>query len=184
METPRVLIRPAPPYEHESLVPDIDGRAPAVVGPPRPTDLALPARPVYPSASAVAAAHVDARRFAMRAVTLIGEALDHRRGVGQLDSVLAPALRDQLGLMVRTGSTRPPGADSASTVRRVHIQMCGRECAEIFGSYSRAGRVQAFAGRVERLACRVRPTPVAGTARYAGSTVVENQWRVTAFSLR
>ena len=60
----------------------------------------------------------------------------------------------------------------AARVRRLHLQMSGPTVAQIFGSYTRGERIEAFAGRIEKLPVRVR-----GAAR------PEYRWRLVEFTL-
>ena len=69
------------------------------------------------------------RTFAIGALTVVFEALDGRRGFGQLSASVAPELLDRLTVLRRLG-VRPharelPVATGTATLRRVHVQMSG-----------------------------------------------------------
>ncbi|MGV9714252.1 Rv3235 family protein [Gordonia sp. NPDC003424] len=171
METPRVLIRPAPPYE-----------PPAIPSPPREPALATP--PARARGRALTTATVEARQFAIATVSLVLEVLDRRRGLGQLDGRVVPMVVEQIVALSRAmGEGRSVAAPPATAagVRRVHVQMCGPGAAEIFGNYRRGERVRAFAGRIEQLPCRI-PTPTTG-ARSVLPRVVEYRWQLVAFAM-
>lgn len=183
METPRVLIRPAPPYEPlPRPVDEVPGSAlcettPRVVTRSEPAE---PAVATVPPRRALSKATVDARRFAIRTITLVLEIVDRRRTVGQLDGFATAHLIDQVTALIRL---TPPGVMSGdtATLRRVHVQMLGPGAAEIFGSYRRGERVRAFAARIEQLPCRVRTTTA--TVRPVLTRAVEYRWQLVAFTL-
>ncbi|MFW0784097.1 Rv3235 family protein [Gordonia sp. CPCC 206044] len=196
METPRVLIRPAPPYEPRALVADTSRPAGVAVDPrtacrdratesaDRAADVAVRAR----RAAALERATVDARRFAIGTLTLLLEVLDRRRNVNQLEPALAAGLFDQISVLARASGQARSGPSSASTgrdnsasLRRVHIQMWGPGAAEVFGTYRRGERVRAFAGRIEQLPRRVRSVP--GGRRAGLARTVEYRWQLVAFSV-
>ncbi|WAC56402.1 Rv3235 family protein [Gordonia sp. SL306] len=181
METPRVLIRPAPPYEPPIRSVEVDG------SPDRPTPSPAGARrrnaPDRSSAQAV-----EARRFAVGTVTLVLEVLDRRRGVNQLDGVVTQQLLAELTALARVhGPVRPSSGalpqvvENAATLRRVHVQMRGPGTAEVFGSCRRGERVRAFAARIEQLPCRVRGAP--GHYRPGLPRNVEYRWQLVDFTL-
>jgi hypothetical protein len=170
METPRVLIRPAPQYEPPLPAFDGAGR----VTPPRPA----PRPPTPPTTrKALSTATTEARRFAIATVTLVLEVLDRRRTASQLEPHVTLCLLDQLTVLSR--STAPP---SSASLRRVHIQMGGPGAAEIFGSFERGGRVLAFAARIEQLPCRVR-TPPEKRKRTLLPRLVEYRWQLVDFAI-
>lgn len=189
METPRVLIRPAPPYEPlprpvdevPGCPPDgvarPDGVEPRAVTRSRPADSVV--GPVPPR-RALSKATIDARRHAIRTITLVLEIVDRRRNVGQLDGLATAQLIDQVTVLVRLA---PPGVvnGDTATLRRVHVQMLGPGAAEIFGSYRRGDRVRAFAARIEQLPCRVRAATA--SVRPVLTRAVEYRWQLVAFTL-
>lgn len=183
METPRVLIRTAPAYEPEpgdvaAAVRSVPGRAPDGTGRVHvvPEHAASPPQP--PARRDVEVVR-DLRVVAVRAITLILEVLDRRRGVAQLEPTVSAVVRDQIGALVRLQGVRPVG--NSSTVRRVHVQMCDhRTSAEVFGSLTCGTRMRAFAGRIERRPCRVRAP---GAHRPGTPRVVEYRWQLVAFTI-
>ncbi len=103
------------------------------------------------------------RTFAIGALTVVFEALDGRRGFGQLSASVAPELLDRLTVLRRLG-VRPharelPVATGTATLRRVHVQMSGDGSARIFGSYTIGGRVRAFCGVTRRTPHKI-PRPI------------------------
>ncbi|MGC4961999.1 Rv3235 family protein [Gordonia sp. DT101] len=178
METPRVLIRPAPPYEPPVRSAEAD----------RPSAPRAPAGVRRREAINGSARAVEARRFAVGTVTLVLEVLDRRRGVNQLDGVVTQQLLAELTALarvhgpVRPSSGAPPHVmDNAATLRRVHVQMRGPGAAEVFGSCRRGERVRAFAARIEQLPCRVRVAP--GRYRPALPRNVEYRWQLVDFTI-
>ncbi|MFT4043613.1 MAG: Rv3235 family protein [Gordonia sp. (in: high G+C Gram-positive bacteria)] len=190
MDTPRIRIIPAPPYERSGSAIALAEPSAAPSRSPATANTPTPARPparagASVSSRTVAAATVEARRFAIATATLIFEVIDRRRALTHVQLRVAPAVLDQIGVLVRTNVARSAGdGTGAARVRRVHIQMCDSAAAEIFGSYVRGQRVRAFAGRVERLPCRVRPVdePVFGPYRTSPSKV-EYRWQLVTFVL-
>ncbi|MGV9827074.1 MULTISPECIES: Rv3235 family protein [unclassified Gordonia (in: high G+C Gram-positive bacteria)] len=194
MDSPRIRILPAPSCERAgSAVGLVDPHHDSTLHhdrtPSRPAAPPVPQRPpsqVPPTGSrTVAAATLEARRFAIATVSLAFEVIDRRRSLTHVQPRVAPAVLDQLGVLVRTNVARS-GADGAdgARMRRVHIQMCGSGAAEIFGSYARGPRVRAFAGRIERLPCRVRTPQSPGDRRYQNTaTKVEYRWQLVSFIL-
>lgn len=132
---------------------------------------------------AVSTATGEARHFAVRTVTALFEVLDRRRPAAHLTTVASPALCEHVATLLRPDlvqRTDHRGVGESTRVRRVHIQMCDSTTAEIFGSYERGRRVRAFAGRIERVPMRVRPsrhTPHSLPAR------AEYRWRLATFVL-
>ncbi|MEE3850975.1 Rv3235 family protein [Gordonia sp. LSe1-13] len=198
METPRVLIRPAAPYEPPPR--PADHRGDVVVAVSADTDAAATREPATrqkgapqrgatqrgtPPTAAVSRASTDARRFAIRAITLVLEVVDRRRSLAQLDPVAPVPLIDHVEALVRACATGTAasgvGGGDAAGLRRLHVQMLGPGAAEVFGSYRRGQRVRAFAGRIEQLPRRVRPAP--GTPRPGLTRNVEYRWQLVAFTL-
>ncbi|ROZ99265.1 hypothetical protein EEB19_12065 [Gordonia sp. OPL2] len=172
METPRVLIRPAPQYEPPLRVDDV-----ALATLPRPVPRQRPPAPPPATRQALSTATTEARRFAIATVTLVLEVLDRRRTVAQLEPHVTRGLLDQLTILSR--STAPA---SSASLRRVHIQMGGPGAAEVFGSFERGGRVLAFAARIEQLPCRVR-TPPEKRKRTLLPRLVEYRWQLVDFTI-
>ncbi|MFW0792239.1 Rv3235 family protein [Gordonia sp. CPCC 205515] len=170
METHRVLIRPAPPYEPPPVASSAPPPAPDTTSAPPP-----PQRGRAPSATTL-----EARQFAIATISLVLEVIDRRRNMSQLDGRVALPLQEQLIALTRAMSGRT-GAESAATVRRVHVQMCGPGAAEIFGNYRRNGRVRAFAGRIEQMPCRVRAAT--GSTRSALPRTVEYRWQLVELTM-
>lgn len=90
-----------------------------------------------------------AAAFADAALRRVLEVIDRRRSAAQLRSLLT------VGLVDSVASVNPPRCDGAAVLRRVRIQPVGSleplTAAEVFGSYSRGGRVHAIACRVEQV---------------------------------
>ncbi len=72
---------------------------------------------------------------------LVAEVLNHRRPVGHLAGCAHPQVLEVL----RTSSTGPNSA--VVTVAPPRLMPAGPAAVEIYGSYVRSGRVQAYAGR-------------------------------------
>lgn len=178
VETSRVRIRSAPAYEPAPGQPVRVDRPPAPLTSSAPHP--APTRPVVPSGSVPAAA-VEARRFAIATLSLVLEVIDRRRGMHQIESRLTGPVIEHVEALARAMAPRSgsPSGENAASLRRVHVQMCGPGAAEIFGSYRRGGRVRAFAGRIERLPCRVRNSTPAGPSLIP--KVVEYRWQLVAF---
>lgn len=168
METHRVLIRPAPPYE-----------PPLVAAPTAERDTPPPQHSPQ-HARAVPTATVEARQFAIATISLLLEVLDRRRKMSQLDGRVVLSLHEKLAALSRAMAGRT-GTEPSATVRRVHVQMCGPGAAEIFGNYTRGERVRAFAGRIEQMPCRVRATPI--RARSVLPRTVEYRWQLVEFTM-
>ena len=176
-ETTRVRVLPAPPYERPGVPAGAQAADLLVADPPAPVAVAAP-RPARPVA--VPEATAEARAFAVAVTKQVFEVLDRRRSSAHLAPRVAARLLDQFGVLARANVTRTGGTSTAARVRRVHIQMAGPAAAEIFGTYQRGRRVRAFAGRVERVACRVRPST--GRYQYAPART-EYRWQLVAFTL-
>lgn len=130
-----------------------------------------------------AAAAIAAREFSVGTLTMIFEVIARRRPSGHLLHRVGSQVNDQIGALART---RAAGGDDTCipTVRRVHVQMCDAGTAEIFGTYSRQGRSRAFAGRIERVPCRVRVVGQAPRGRYTpAATRVEYRWQLVVLTL-
>ncbi|GAB92957.1 Rv3235 family protein [Gordonia rhizosphera] len=195
METPRVLIRPAPPYEPMARVVADAATDSTLDGAPRPVEPVVTdpssVRDADPGAAdesgrggsrTVSATTLEARKFAISTITLLFEVLDRRRSLNQLDAHTTVHLLDHVAALARAqGTSRSTGAVEASaTLRRMHVQMLGPGAAEIFGSYRRGERVRAFAGRIERRPRRVRTSVGSGPGL---RRAVEYRWQLVAFSL-
>lgn len=176
MESTHVRILPAPAYE-----------PPGVPAGRQAADLLSVATPVASSASrqirrpvAVPDTTVEARAFALSITKQVFEVVDRRRSATHLTQRVASRLLDQLGVLARTNVTRPGGSPASARLRRVHLQMSGPAAAEVFGTYERGRRVRAFAGRIEQVPCRVRPS----TGRYQFAPArIEHRWQLVAFTL-
>lgn len=193
MESTHVLVRPAPRYEHPGQWFGAD--SPNAAGPPGrstpPTRRAEPSADAEPPPAAAPPpadrVAVHARAFVVGAMTQVLEAIDRRRPVGQLAEVALAHVVDQVIALQRAvesavaagGAGAPPVPTAA--VRRVHIQMCGPDGAEFFGSYLRGDRVHAFAGRVELVSVRMRKDPTAEP--YTRSKRTELRWRIRSLAL-
>ncbi len=88
--------------------------------------------------------------FADAALRRVLEVVDRRRPIAQLRPMLAPALIDTVTALTRATHT------AAATLRRVRVRMVDGDAAEVFASYTRANRVRAIAGRIERVDDRWR----------------------------
>ena len=185
VRTPRVRVRPAPPYEPAGLGPVTHtARRTTGTGTLVVRELADAGSP--PSRKTLAAA-VEARRFAIATSRLLFEVIDRRRGTAHLADSVAPALIDQVAALVRHDAFRPaePAGPSPSTaapgtvLQRVHVQLCDTSAAEVFGSYSCGGRIRAFAGRIERAPRRARTVVEPGAARPVLGRV-EYRWQLVA----
>jgi hypothetical protein len=87
--------------------------------------------------------------FAETALLQVIEVIDRRRPVAQLRPLMTPVLVDRV--IARVGATRSGSAQ----LRRVRVRSVDAgagevTAAEVFASFSRAGRVHAVAGRIER----------------------------------
>jgi hypothetical protein len=110
-----------------------------------------------PAAAAAPAMSVPMRQaagFADAALRRVLEVIDRRRPVAQLRGLLAGGLVDSVLAAHRLGSN----ADGVAVLRRLRLQAVGAAdglaAAEVFGSYSRGGRMHAIACRIERIAGR------------------------------
>ncbi|WP_143690406.1 Rv3235 family protein [Williamsia sterculiae] len=112
------------------------------------------------------------RELGMRAMHLVLEVVDRRRPPAQLAPIAVPHIIDQLRASVGPRAT----SRTAATLRRVHVQWPRPDAAEIFGTYQRGDRVQAIAGRIERVPVRL-PT-VDGRPRRT-----ELRWQLVAVNL-
>jgi uncharacterized protein DUF6459 len=84
-------------------------------------------------------------RFADSALRRVLEVIDRRRPVAQLRGVLSAPLIDAVVAQRRCHNAAP------AALRRVRLRPAdiGATAAEVFASYSRAGRVRAIAARIE-----------------------------------
>lgn len=195
MDDNRILVRPAPPFEQVALiadsrcaytcrVPGADGGATRRHRPTAPVGAKVRSIAASaPTTPAEAENAMAARRFAIATLTQVLEVLDRRRAVRRLDPLVAGHLIDQITALVRAPEVRVSSSapDNTATLRRLHVQMRDFDAAEIFGTYRRGERVRAFAGRIERRACRVR-TAAPGTYRAAGvGRQIEYRWQLVAF---
>jgi hypothetical protein len=94
--------------------------------------------------------------FADAAVRRVLEVIDRRRAAAQLRNLLAPSLVDSVLSVGRAAPPGgPPGQEGAAVLRRMRLQPVGHtdpeNAAEVFGTYSRGGRIHAIACRVERV---------------------------------
>lgn len=82
--------------------------------------------------------------FADAALRRVFEALDRRRPIAQLRPLLADGpMSAVLARAARSSVT------SSTRLQQIRVRACGHQAAEIFGTYHRAGRVGAIAGRIE-----------------------------------
>ena len=101
----------------------------------------------------------QAASFADAALRRVLEVIDRRRPVAQLRGLLAGGLVDSVLAANRLGTNRMGASDDGVAVlRRLRLQSVGATdglaAAEVFGSYSRGGRMHAIACRIERIAGR------------------------------
>lgn len=87
--------------------------------------------------------------FADTTLRRVLEVADRRRPIAQLRPLLAPPLIDAVAAMTRTTPT-----DGAAVLRRIRLRSAAitdgeATAAEVFGTYTRGGRVRAIAGRIE-----------------------------------
>lgn len=107
--------------------------------------------------------------FADAALRRVLEVIDRRRPVAQLQGLLAPGLVDSVLAVNQAVAPRAAATDdgAAAVLRRLRLQGAGRHgtltAAEVFGTYSRGGRVHA-------IACRIEQTP-------------ERRWQVVALHI-
>ncbi|MFT4396819.1 Rv3235 family protein [Gordonia lacunae] len=189
LQTPRVRVRPAPPYEPAGpVVTATRGVSHSSTARPFPAPT-----PGTGAARKTASAAAEARRFTVAVSRLLFEVVDRRRSVAHLGDVVSPAIADQIAALVRHDAFRVPEAHAAASgaaptpsmaqvptgnvLRRVHVQLCDPSAAEVFGSYEGGGRTRAFAGRIERKPIRVRGVVPAGR-RSLGR--VEYRWQLVA----
>ena len=182
---PRIRILPAPAYEPQGSA-DVpsphaalrDDQCAARSG----HRVAQPATVTGTRASAQRAVAIAAREFSVGTLTMIFEVMARRRPASHLQHRVALHVDDQIGARART---RVTGEDACiPTVRRVHVQMCDAGAAEIFGTYARQGRSRAFAGRIERVPCRVRVHGDSPGGRYSPvATRVEYRWQLVVLTL-
>ena len=110
----------------------------------RPVKHSVPRDPLPPP---------EAVAFADGALRRVLEVVDRRRPIAQLRPLVTPALIDTV-----TALTRAPHT-AAATLRRVRMRIVDgddRTQAEVFATYTRANRVRAIAGRIERVDDRWR----------------------------
>lgn len=117
------------PPPHRPTNPPGRARRLPVAPPPRP-------QPVDPAAAA----------FADAALRGVLEAIDRRRPLAQLRSLLASGLVDSL----LDAAGRHPGPPTAARLRRVRTQAVGEDAAEVAATYSRGTQVHVIACRIER----------------------------------
>jgi len=118
---------------------------------------APPVTPPGPAAMSVSMR--QAAVFADAALRRVLEVIDRRRPAAQLRPILAPGLVDSVLALGRTATER----HGAAVMRRMRLQPAGRgdpeTAAEVFGCFSRGGRIHA-------IACRVEQLPADGAARW------------------
>lgn len=111
-----------------------------------------PRPPATPAETVLSAQMRQASIFADAALRRVLEVIDRRRPAAQLRAVLAPSLVES----VRSVSRAMTASAGTATLRRMRLQPAGREvgdsAAEVFGTYSRGGRIHAIACRVEQSA--------------------------------
>jgi hypothetical protein len=108
--------------------------------------------PPQPAAPAVLSLPMrQAAVFADAALRRVLEVIDRRRPAAQLRSMLAPSLVDSVLALGRTTTA----GHGAAVMRRMRLQPAGHgdpeTAAEVFGCFSRGGRIHAIACRVELL---------------------------------
>jgi hypothetical protein len=95
----------------------------------------------------------QAALFADAALRRVLEVIDRRRPAAQLRPMLAPTLVDSVVSAGRSLSGLAPA--QAAVLRRMRLQPAGHRdpdsAAEVFGCYSRGGRMHAIACRVEQV---------------------------------
>ncbi|MFT3661383.1 MAG: Rv3235 family protein [Gordonia sp. (in: high G+C Gram-positive bacteria)] len=111
-----------------------------------------------------------ARGFAVAALARMLEVLDGRRPRAQLAGIVAGPVLDQVATLLQHGYAAE--AQECARLHRVHVQLRSVQSAEYFGSLERAGRVRAFAGRMQRRPAR--PSVQRGCAE---------RWVVTEFAV-
>ncbi len=94
--------------------------------------------------------------FADTALRRVLEVIDRRRPTAQLRPLLAPSLVDSvLSVGRKAAAGYPAGQEGAAVLRRMRLQPVGHSApenaAEVFGTYSRGGRIHAIACRVEQV---------------------------------
>lgn len=181
MQTPRVVIRTAPDYEHPAGLLASHRRSAGAVA---SGDSRTP-----PAPAPVRHEGAEVRRFAVGALTVLFEALDGRRGFGQLSTSVAPELADRFSMLRQLGvrphardlasvaTGRPAAGRGSAALRRVHVQMGAGGVARIFGSYTIGGRVRAFCGTAERTPHKI-PRPI--DADVLTPARWEYRWQLTA----
>ncbi|KNA91595.1 hypothetical protein ABW18_10525 [Gordonia jacobaea] len=185
---PSLEASPAPSRIRIMAAPDYEMCGPMTRATRDESPAAIPARSgadmqrqESPPRRATRAAAIAAREFSVGTLTMIFEVISRRRPASHLQHRVGMQVDDQIDALARA---RAAGDDMCiPTVRRVHVQMCDAGTAEIFGTYSRQGRSRAFAGRIERVPCRVR---VAGQPRGRYSPVatrVEYRWQLVVLTL-
>ena len=182
----RIRIVPAPDYETRgsltgSTRDERSAAAPARRAPEMPgASTRTAARATSRTGSGATA--IAARDFSVGTLTMIFEVIARRRPASHLQHRVGIQVDDQIDALARAGAA---GHDMCiPTVRRVHVQMCDAGSAEIFGTYSRQGRSRAFAGRIERVPCRVRVAGQAARGRYSPvATPVEYRWQLVVLTL-
>ncbi|KAA8959493.1 MAG: hypothetical protein F6Q13_14440 [Mycobacterium sp.] len=96
----------------------------------------------------------QAAMFADAALRRVLEVLDRRRPAAQLQGLLATGLVDSVLAANRVVSCRlAADGGAAAVLRRVRVREVSRPdrlAAEVFGTYSRGGRVHAIACRIEQ----------------------------------
>lgn len=89
--------------------------------------------------------------FADAALRRVLEVTDRRRSIAQLRPLVTPGLIDTVTSLMRVPQT------ATATLRRVRVRMVDDgDAAEVFATYTRARRVRAIAGRIERVDDRWR----------------------------
>lgn len=188
MEATHVLVRPAPRYEHPGQWFDpraIDFGEPAcgaLTAPGSHDDDTDDDTDDGRATSTELPAYRQVHSFAVGAMTQVLEVLDRRRAGVALTGVVAEHVADQVAALAkaRTRATHGPDQRPAAALRRVHVQLCGEEAAEVFGSYRRGDRVLAFAARVARVPVRAR-RPFGAPAQ--GRRRTEVRWQMTSLCL-
>lgn len=138
---------------------------------------------------AMSSAARQAHRFSVVVMQLVLEVIGGHRGASRLGQTVAPAIADQIAVLVRHDAFRIAKSAAATAsrtqkslvgpvVQQLHVQLCDPCVAEIFGSFTTGGRVRPFAGRVERKPCRIRARVGSGSRPTRGR--VAYRWQLVA----
>ncbi|WP_368072713.1 Rv3235 family protein [Gordonia sp. UCD-TK1] len=135
----------------------------------------------------------EAHRFSVAVMQLVCEVIGRHRGPSRLGETVAPAIADQIAVLVRhdafhiaktvaATADRTQKSSIGPSVHRLHVQLCDPCGAEIFGSVTTDGQVRPFAARVERRPCRIRAAARPGSRSTLGR--VAYRWQLVALEFR